>query len=781
MKHHIKFVVGNLKKTFIISTFNVIGLTTAFAAFILIMLYVVNEHQFDSFNEHISEIYRLEIKSPLNPKTSVFMFGQTGKTLVDEFPEILSSTIYMPWGRWNEETFTWEKNGNEIKSFEDYAYTDANLTDIFTFKFINGHESSPLLEPYTAIISESFALKAWGRLDVTGEKLIAGTQNYTVSAVFKNMEPNSVIQSPIILKLPETGWLAEAAKGWDVVNYPTFIKVKPGTTADHLNHIINNQSIVRDKHYFFNKGNTKAEMVARPLRDLHFTDEASETPMFSSNSLNFVNSLFWVGILILLVALVNYINFSTANIPKRIKSISITRILGNTRFNAMLIYVLETITLFATSFIIALALSTIINQNFSESIIGYKLPVDIKTLTMMGAGIITLATLAGLYPGFYSTNKQPVNAIKDIQSTSKINLRGILTVFQFTATIALIALSTLIIKQVKFIETTNLGFNKNNTLVIRLNNELRKNMDAFKNNLKASPYIKELACSRAVPGQAQEMTTFNVNDQQCQTWYWAADEQYIQMMGFEFSSGRNFHSNSESDVRNMICNETAARNYGWEVGTKIGESVIVGILKDFNFISLREQVEPFTFWYSTDNNSFQYMSLKLQDNNIAETLKHIEKTYNEFSPQTPFRYFFLNEHLNILYHTEHQQVKLITFFTFLSIIVSVLGILGLSIFLCQNKVKEIGIRKVNGAQISEILSMLNSDFVKWVLIAFVVALPIAWLAMQHWLNGFVYKTEISWWIFASSGAMALLIAIITVSFQSWKAATKNPVESLRYE
>lgn len=781
MNHLIKFATGNLKKTFIISTLNVVGLSTAIAAFILIIQYVINEHQFDSFNEHISEIYRLEIKSPLNPKTSVFMFGQTGKTLVDEFPEILSSTIYMPWGRWTEATFTWENNGNEINSFEDYAYSDANLTDIFTFNIINGNTPNPLLEPYSAIVSESFALKAWNKIDVTGEKLEVDNQSYTVSAVFKDMEPNSVVQSPIILKLPETGWLAEAANGWDVVNYPTFIRVKPGITAEHLNHIINNQSIVRDKHYFFNKGNTKAELVARPLRELHFTDEASETPMFSSNSRNFVNSLFWVGILILLVALVNYINFSTANIPKRIKSISITRILGNTRFNAMLIYVLETITLFATSFLIALALSTIINQNFSESVIGYKLPFDIKTLTMMGAGIITLATLAGLYPGFYSTNKQPVNAIKGIQSTSKINLRGILTIFQFTATIALIALSTLIIKQVKFIETTNLGFNKNNTLVIRLNNELRKNMDAFKNNLKSNPNIKNLACSRAVPGQAQEMTTFNVNDQQCQTWYWAADEQYIQLMDFELAKGRNFYNNSEGEVRNMICNETAARNYGWDIGTKVGEGVIVGILKDFNFISLREQVEPFTFWYSTDNNSFQYMSLKLQDNNIPETLNHIEKTYNEFSPQTPFRYFFLNEHLNLLYHTEHQQVKLITFFTFLSIVVSVFGILGLSIFLCQNKVKEIGIRKVNGAHISEILAMLNRDFVKWVLIAFTIALPITWLAMQHWLKGFIYKTEISWWIFILSGAIAIFIAIITASFQSWKAATKNPVESLRYE
>ena len=620
MMHQMKFATSNLKKSAFATAINIIGLTTAFAAFILIMLYVWNEHQFDCFNEHNTEIYRLEIKSPLNPKTSVYMFGPTGKTLVDEFPEVLASTTYMPWGRWNEETFTWERNGNEIKSFENYAYSDEFLTDIFTFNIVNGKTIKPLLEPQTAMVSESFAKKAWKSADVVGKKLISGNSTYTISAVYADLEPNSVIQSPIILKMPETGWLAEAAKGWDVVNYPQFIKVKPGVDTEHLNSIINSQSIVREKYYFFNKGNVQAEIVARPLRDLHFTGESSETPMFTTNSLNFVNSLFWVGILILLVALINYVNFLTANVPGRIKSISITRIIGSSRLNSISIFIIETLLIFAISFIMALGSAWFVNQNFTESIIGYKLPHEYGLTTTIGVGVFLLALVAGLYPALYSTRGKPVETIKRFQSNTKINLRGVLTVFQFTATIALIALSTLIIKQIKFIETTNLGFNKYNTLVIRMNDELRKNFESFTNNLKSSPFIQDIACSRAIPGQAQEMTTFNIDGQQCQIWYWATDDNYIHMMDFELVEGRNFLKNSEAEIRNMICNETAAQKYGWTPGTKIGDGVLVGIIKDFNFISLREQVEAFSFWYTNDKNFFQYISLKVQPENIKQEI-----------------------------------------------------------------------------------------------------------------------------------------------------------------
>jgi putative ABC transport system permease protein len=253
------------------------------------------------------------------------------------------------------------------------------------------------------------------------------------------------------------------------------------------------------------------------------------------------------------------------------------------------------------------------------------------------------------------------------------------------------------------------------------------------------------------------------------------------MMGFKILEGRNFLKDSEAEAQNVICNEAAARKFGWKLNTLVGSGHIVGIMKDFNYISLREQVEPFMFWYSNDSKHFGAISLKLTDGANTKALADIGKIYSSLNPKFPFRYYFLDDHLNLLYSKENQQAKLVTAFSLLSVIVSVLGILGLSIFMCQYKIKEIGIRKVNGARISEVMAMLNRDFIKWVAIAFIIATPVAYFAMNRWLESFAYKTTLSWWIFALAGLLALGIALLTVSWQSWKAATRNPVEALRYE
>jgi putative ABC transport system permease protein len=783
MKQQFKFAFRNVKRSPFTTLLNLIGLTTAFAAFILIMLYVWNEHHFDYYNEHVNEIYRLEVKSPDNQKTSVFMLGPTGQTLVDEFPEIEASTTFMPWGKWGEETFVWDNDGEQIKSFEDYAYSDKFLTDVFTFNILKGEKKQPLLQPESAMVSEEFAQKAWGKADPIGKQLKTNGNTYTVTAVFAKLPENSVVKSPIILNLPSNSWLSEASKGWDVTNYPQFIKVTQGTDPKALNNQINSQSIVRSKYRFFRNGTVSAEIVARPLRDLHFSDEAAETPMFTSNSRVFVNSLFWVGILILLVALINYINFATATVPKRIKSISVTRIIGSSRFNAVSISTLETVLIFTFSFMAAFGIALVINHHFTKLVIGYSLPFfeNMHLLIGLAFGSIVLGTFTGLYPALYLTAGKPVETVKRFRVNPKINFRGVLTVSQFAATIALIAVSTLVIKQVHFMEEANLGFQKNNTLVLRMNNELRQNYTAFENKIKTIAQVNGVSRSRAVPGHAQEMQNFNVNGQNCPVWFWAVDGNYIDMMGFKIVEGRNFIKDSQAEQPNMICNETAARQYGWKVGTQIGNGVLVGIMKDFNFVSLREEVQPFSFWYSNSNIPFGCISIKLNSDNIKQTLATIEKTYNEFSPNIPFRYYFLDDELNMLYAKESQQVELITFFSLLSVIVSILGILGLSTFMCQYRIKEIGIRKVNGAKITEMLAMLNRDFVKWVAIAFCIATPVSWFLMEHWLESFIYKTELSWWIFALAGLLALGIALLTVSWQSWKAATRNPVESLRYE
>lgn len=782
MIHQFRAAIRNLKNSSFASVLNLVGLTSAFTAFILIMMYVWKETHFDSFNHNAENIYRVEARYGEGSKTSVYLMGLTGKALQEEFPEITASSIYMPWGKWGEETFAWKSGNVENKSFEDYAYSDESLTKIFSFNFIYGNPENPLLKPETAIVSASFARKAWGNVDPTGRQIRRADIEYTITGVFEDFPENSVVRCPIILKIPSQGRLGEASRMWSMTNYPQFILVKPGTDVALLRQKINTKSLVKANYNYDNQNKSAVSIVLRSLKDMRFADDVAENPLFTSNSKVFVNSLFWIGLLIILVAFVNYINFSTANAPKRIKSISINRVIGSSRFYSVSIVVMETVVLFLLSFLVALLFASYINKGFTIDIFGYSIPFkgNGKLLSGLAIGSLLLGVIASLYPSLYFTSGKLTEIKKRNIPQKKLNPRGILSIMQFAATIVLIALSILVYKQVQFMKDKDLGFDKGSTLVLRINNGLGKNFEAFKNGLKASPYIKEVACSRAVPGRAQESHTFEVNGEKCSVWYWAVDDKYMDMMGFKLVEGRKFIA-GENESQNIICNETAAKAYNWKLGTRVGNGYLVGIMKDFNFVSLREGVTPFAFWYSHSPNYFGSISIKLSQANVAAAIQHINKVYDTYSPETPFNYTFLDDQLNVLYAKESQQVKMISSFSLLSVIVSILGILGLSTFICQYRIKEIGIRKVNGAQTTGILAMLNVNFIKWVIAGFVVACPIAWYAMHAWLQNFAYRTTLSWWIFALAGVLALTVALLTVSWQSWRAATRNPVESLRYE
>ncbi|MDD4033183.1 MAG: ABC transporter permease [Bacteroidales bacterium] len=783
MNHLFKTAFENLKTYSFTTVLNLAGLTTAFSAFILIMLYVWNEHHYNDYHKNKAGIYRVESQNPNEAKSSVFLFGPTGETLVREIPEVLKSTFYLPDGKWGEGLFKWNSGNTETKSFEDYAFSDEKLTDIFTFHFIRGNKTNPLLEPQSAIVSESFAQRAWGTGDPTGKQLILNGESYTIMAVFQDIPDNTVIRCPIILKFPTGGYRAEAAKGWGMYDFPQFILVKPGTDPDELNRKINALPLIKEKYNSFVKGDIPVNLIARPLKDLRFSSETAETPLFSSNSKMFVISLLWVGVLIILVAFFNYINFATANVPKRIKSLSVRRVLGSSRGNSIAVLLSETVSLFFISYGMALLISFFLNKAFSLRILGYTLPFTENFLLMIlcGTGLLLAAILTGLYPAFYTTAGKPVESLKKYIPKSNINLRGIMTVSQFATTIALIVASIVVMKQVRYMEETDLGFSKESTLVIRMNDDVRKNSKLFRSRMESNPYIKGVAFSRAVPGQAQESKIVNVNGKSCAFFNWAVDDRYIEMMGFEIVQGRNFFKDSEADYGKMICNETAAKKYGWAPGTKIDNTEIVGVMKDFNFISLRDEVEPFVFWRSGSADFFGCISIKLSTEEMSSAIASIKKVYDEISPEIPMQYYFIDNQLDVLYTKENQQAGLIIGFCFISIIVSILGILGFSTFMCQRRVKEIGIRKVSGARISEVLILLNTDFVKWVILAFVLATPAAWYIMNAWLRDFAYQTTLSWWIFVLSGALALGIALLTVSWQSWKAATRNPVEALRYE
>ncbi len=790
MNINLKLAVKNLFKAKITSTLNLLGLIMAFTAFIIIALYVWTEYHFDSYHSNADELYRVEIRSNKQEKSSVYLAGGTGQLLVDEIPEITAYTTYMPWGKWGAIPFETEnEKGDKIETTEDYSFADENLTKLFSFDFIDQLNEQPLKDAGTAIIAAGFANKTWGKTQVAGKRFTMNKQTYTVSGVFKDLPANTVFTAPIILKMPDKGWISKAFKNWGVVNYPQFILVKKGTDSVLLNKKINEQSSLKQKYSYYAKNGLKLVVKAQPLKNLRFTDDTAESPLFNTNSKKTVTAIGFVGILILFIALINYLNFSVALIPQRIKNVSISRIMGSSLKSLFATTSFESTVLFMLSIFASIVIFSYLNEYLLQDLVGYTFIIDnyFGLIAVISVVILLLGIVIGMYPAFLSVRVNPTEGIKSYNKHGSTTFRGILSIVQFTATIALIAISTLVIKQIYFMENTYVGFDKNAVLFMPLTKELKEKYDVFTKELKASPYVKDVGLSARVPGVASNTSSYKFKDKSVSAWTNTVDGKYMPIMNFKIVEGRAFIPESEAEFGNIICNETAAKQFGWKVGDLITHhgikepTQVVGIVKDFNFTALRNEVEPYVFVFVTNKNSLFNLSIKLNGKNTAEALIFIKKTYKNLDINMPFQYQFLDKHMNMQYESENRQAKIITIFSFISLIISLLGILGLSIFAIQRRTKEIGIRKINGATITEILKLLNYAFIKWVIIAFVISTPIAYYIADKWLENFAYKTTLSWWIFALAGVSALVIALLTVSWQSWRAARRNPVEALRYE
>ncbi len=790
MNINLKLAVKNLLKSKVTSTLNIIGLVTAFTAFIIIAMYVWTEFHFDDYHANADELYRIEIRSDKQEKSSVYLAGGTGQLLVDEIPEITAYSTYMPWGKVGKRPFvTHNDKGNKIETIENFSFSDENITNLFSFDFIDQLDEQPLKNSNTAIITNSFANKIWGTTNAIGKQFEMNNTTYTVSGVFKDLPVNTIFTAPIILKMPQTGQIAERFKNWEVSNYPQFILAKKGTDPELLNKKINEQSSLQQKYSYFAENGLKLVVKAQAIKNLRFTNDTAENSLFNTNSKKMVLAIAFVGILILCIALINYLNFSIALIPQRIKNVSISRIMGGSVRSLFATAGFESCLLFISSILISLFIFSYLNEALLKDLVGYSFITDnyLGFITAIVTGLLLLGIAVGLYPAFVSIKVNPTDGIKSYKKQGNSSIRGVLSIVQFTATIALIAISTLIIKQIYFMKNTDIGFDKNAVLFMPLSKELKEKSDLFTKELKASPYVADVGLSARVPGIPSNVNPYYFKDQSVSAWTNMVDGKYIPIMDFKIIEGRNFIPNGDADFGNIICNETAAKQFGWKVGDLITHhgieklTPIVGIVKDFNFGALRYSIEPYVFVFVTNKNHLFNLSIKLNGKNTAEALAFIQKTYKNLDIDKPFQYQFLDEHMNMQYSTENRQAKIITIFGLISLIISLLGILGLSIFATERRTKEIGIRKINGATISEILTMLNKSFVKWIIIAFVIATPIAYYAMTKWLENFAYKTALSWWIFALAGLSALLIALLTVSWQSWRAASRNPVEALRYE
>jgi putative ABC transport system permease protein len=502
-----------------------------------------------------------------------------------------------------------------------------------------------------------------------------------------------------------------------------------------------------------------------------------------------LNVLALLTLVLMIMGAVNFINFATSQAPLRAKALSVLQVLGGKRLSSMAQIVAESVILSVAALILSLILYWI-SYSFIETMF------DISGLSMVNRPwfmlwfvlfAIGFGILAGLYPARYITSSPLAQSVKgQIRFSGKGKyFRNSLITIQFIFTIALLASAFVIEKQLNFWQNFDLGINKEHVVYMNTTNVLRDHYQALADELMKNENIADYTYSQFIPGNVGMGWGREVDGQYIQLMCWPVDDRFLDFFGIKIADGRGFSKGSQADINTFILNKKAVEKFGWnnplerQMNGFDFTGQIVGVAENINFASLKEEVGPMQFW-RTDTRK-NNLILRLKPGNYTQTMAFIQNTAHKFDPKNQFEVKFLDDALNKLYDKEKRMAHFIEFVALWCMLLAVTGLLGLIIFICRDRIKEIGIRKVNGATIAEVVSMLNRDIVQWVFIAFVLATPIAWYAMNKWLESFAYKTSLSWWIFALAGLLALGIALLTVSWQSWKAATRNPVEALRYE
>jgi putative ABC transport system permease protein len=791
--NHFKIIWRNILSDKLHSILNITGLAVGISSFILILLYVNHELSFDRFNKNFNNIYKLTLGN------SFHTMAPFAVALRDKLPEIEKITrIDFDMGGGKSPLLRVKKgNGTETFQVNDIIYADSTFFDIFSFSFIRGDTRRSLSEPNSIVLTASTAYKIFGNDDPVGKMIeFTGTNenprlNYTVTAIIKDPPVSSSIKfngivSFSTLKLIKPGGV-DVDEDYGNWTYDTYILKKNSSPADQLTKKTNDLWLkdILTRSDIKPDSESAKEYISGfvPLKEVSF---------FKNNKARFIYLILSVGIFIIILALINFVNLSVAKASARAKEIAVKRVHGSSRYDLIKQFIGETLVLTFSASLIALVIVYFLLPLFNE-ITG--IPFSFKILqnpiwvVFLISGSVITGVLAGIYPALYLSSYKPVSIFKNEKTGSRNkSVVQILIVFQFIISIVLIISTIIISRQVRFMRTADVGFDNEHIIKCQLTKNIRNKYEVFKQGLLENPDIINVATS-SDNGLAEEFhmsLTEEINGVEKSYYAMAVDPDFIKTIGLKIIEGRDFSWDYESDKRRaVILNETAVKYFelnpalGFELDIYNSKAHVIGVVKDYHNESFQKKINPLVLWYVPGWNS--NLSVRISGNNIQETIQYIKKRWNELSPDIPFEFQFLNEKYDALYRDEDKFNLLIGYFSLIAIIIACLGLFGLISFSTERRNKEIGIRKINGAGISGILVMLNRDFVIRVTIAYIIAVPVAWYFMDKWLESFAYKTQIYWWIFALAGIIALGTVLLTVSWQSWRAATRNPVRALRYE
>jgi len=786
----LKTLFRNLFKHNRFSMLNIIGLSIGFTFVSLIAVFAIREVSYDQFHNKIDSIYLLEVNVRNEDGTT-----QKGKHIaINQVEGIkaqipgISNVTFLNYSYFDWDNGTWLKFNNKTHQLQRMAFTNAAFADIFSFHVLAGNLQQALSDPRSLTLTRDNARKIFGNQDPIGKIVLLNNQPVTVNAVIDDHSSQSSIRFDGLINYQA----AQYFTGHVIDDYSNlaFFETNGQTKIQSIGEATKGlflQDFPPERRELLRK---RLNVKFVSLKDSYFNEGEAFDPMLHGNRI-LVSIILAIGLIILILAIINYINLSYAGSFKHHKELAVRSISGASRKSLVLQFLSEGVFISLIAFALSLLASGItipwVNQMIDYPLMSAHLfrPGFLLLFILI---VIAVGVGSGILPALSATRPGVVNLIKgNNPATNKYKIWRYLVFFQMVISIALISGTLVIARQIYFVRNTDMGFKIAHVITLPVH-KLGDKKDLYLQFVDNNPRTESRALSSTY------LNTFNqwggkLNDggheRDISYFVIQANADFLKTTGIQLTQGRDFEKGNTSDFNSCIINETAGEKYGLinPLSAKINGMSIVGVVKDFHIQSLHYEVGPIVILHSPQNKTGLATIRFAAANNVqtAEFVAFLKTTWEKLAPDKPFEYEFLDQRLRKLYEKDERLMNAFSSFSALAIIIACLGLFGLISFIAETKVKEIGVRKVNGAKISEVMVMLNRDFVKWVAIAFVIATPIAYIAMHKWLENFAYKTSLSWWIFALGGLLALGIALLTVSWQSWKAATRNPVEALRYE
>jgi putative ABC transport system permease protein len=772
---------------------NVFGLTLGLATTLLIVFYVVDELGYDRYNLNAGRIFRVQEDLKVNHRWTAFADAAppVAGILKTNYPEVAETVRILP-----EEGVRFKKGNEEVEE-PRVARVDPTIFKVFTLPMIEGDPTTALSSPNSIVLSESMATKYFGTTQVIGRSLyrINDTSLYLITGIIRDMPVRSSFNYDIFMSLVGNHEVGENTSFYAIYRMSTFILLKPGASIASVDQKLGSFMNTWDKNYSEFDSSFAINLSSMPLTAIHLHSNRSDE-LSANGSIQYVYIFSAIALFVLLIASINFMNLSTAQSVNRAREVGVRKVLGSDRGQLVRRFLSESMLLTGTAAICAIILAIVLLPLFNR-LTGKELAITGSLLLWLAPillGVTLLVgALSGAYPAVFLSSFKPVEVLKGklAMGGRGAGLRSVLVVFQFAISVFLIVGTLVVYNQLQYIQHRDVGFDRDQVLIVKGLSSVPHPF-TLKKEVQALPGVADVTLSNFMPTGSHRWHNWGSSEKVIglETQLWEVDESYISTMGMHLASGRNFEEGMATDSTGIIVNETAARLY--QLGEQpLGKDIfyqgfwkpthfhVIGVVRDFNYSSVRSTIAPLVMVLHQEDDAS--LAIRVRPGNIEKVIQQVKAQYAALAPQRQFDYSFMDEDFDTLYHAERRMARITIVLTSLALIIACLGLFGLAAYAAEQRMREIGIRKVLGASVPGIVALLGKEFMRLIAVAIVIASPLAWLTMDRWLENFAYRTTIGWWVFAAAAAMVLVIASLTTLFQSVKAATVNPIDSLRAE